>query len=63
LVWLTIQWLVTIPLAAALSYLLFSDVHGLPTGGFYILSALIIGIATAGYAVAVRTVLSWRESS
>ena len=63
LVWLTIQWLLVGPIAAALSYFLFfSDTHGLP-GNYYGFSIAIFGLATLGYAIALRMLLTWRERS
>ena len=63
LTWLTIERAAGVPFAAALSFLFFSDAHGLPKTGFYVLAMTIVGIATIGYVVAVTTLLSWRESS
>ena len=60
LAWLTVQWLVAGLLAVALIFLFFSDTHGLPdeNSGF---SLTIFVVATVGYVIALRVVLSLRD--
>lgn len=61
--WLTLQWLAMGPVAAGLSFfMLFTDGHGLPASGWPI-SVAIFGVATIGYAIALRVVLRTQESS
>ncbi|HVM23628.1 MAG TPA: hypothetical protein VM308_10095 [Sphingomicrobium sp.] len=57
--WLTIEWLATGLLAAAIFFMFFTDVHGLPTAGWTICLA-VFGLATVGYVVALRYVSSLR---
>ena len=59
--WLSVQWVVSIPAVLLISYVFFSDVHGLPTAGFFVLSITIIAIETFGYVAALRALRTWRE--
>jgi hypothetical protein len=61
--WLTVQWLATLVLAAAIPYMFFSDVHGLVTDDFYPPFLIAATIATAGYLFAARALRSWQEGS
>jgi len=60
-VWLASQWLAFFLLAPASAYLFFSDVHGLPTSGFYVVTLTILAVVTAGYVKARSALSSWQE--
>lgn len=61
--WLTMQWIATLVLAAAIPYMFFSDVHGLVTDDFYLPFLIAAAVATAGYLLAARALRSWQEGS
>jgi hypothetical protein len=58
--WLTVEWLATGLLALALLFMFFTDTHGLPSTGWPV-SVAVFGVATVGYVIALRCVLSRRE--
>lgn len=60
--WLSVQWLALVLLALPFGYMFFSDVHGLPTSGCFVVAGAIILIVSTGYVVALRTLQSWREN-
>ena len=63
LAWLTVQWLVTGPVAAMLTlFMFFTDGHGLPTM-FWPVSLAIFCISTLGYVFAIRAVRAKPEGS
>lgn len=63
-VWLTIQWLVTLPTVPAFFYMFtYSDTHGFPGTAFYPWTLIILVPLTIGYAFALRVLQSWPEGA
>ena len=60
-VWIVVQWLCMIASSTGLSYLLFSDSHGLPTTGFYLLSSALVVASSVGSIVALSAAKSLPE--